>query len=87
MSLHCRIERKPVGIAGDGLFATDAVQAGSEIFSVEHPLAYVLDSPHIQDTCASCLRTSTSHDEINIAVVKLKRCMGCKTARYCGEVG
>lgn len=87
MSIDHHIERKPAGDAGDGLFATDTIPAGKEIFSVEQPLAYVLDTPHLLDTCVHCLRKATKNDDSRTMEVKLKRCMGCKVVRYCGEVG
>lgn len=86
MSFAYHVERRPVLGAGDGLFTTDAVRPGKEIFSVENPMAYVLDSSHLQDTCANCLGGAARHDEIDTMKLRLKRCKGCRVVRYCGEV-
>ncbi len=71
--------------SGNSLFTTVSIEAGAEIFRVDRPLAYVLDSPNLQTTCANCLK-KPSVDETYIAEESLKRCMGCKIVKYCSTV-
>ena len=87
MSSTQHTKKQIVPGAGNGLFTTVAVREGQEIFFVDHPLAYALDAPRLQDTCSNCLRKATDDGDISTPEVKLRRCMGCKVAKYCGEVG
>lgn len=82
-----RTKKQTVPGAGNGLFTTVAVGEGQEIFFLDHPLAYALDARRLQDTCANCLRKATEDGDFSTPEVKLRRCMGCKVVKYCGEVG
>ena len=79
---------KETAAAGTGLFASEAIPPGVEILQIERPLVYVLDSPHLKDTCSECSLSlpEKSHDRAPHSK-SLKACHGCKIARYCCKVG
>lgn len=99
--LPSRVACRPHSRAGTGLFAKEAISAGEEIFSIKSPLAVVLDSPRLQDTCAYCCtitsqgqnESGASHQESDGSLTpaeeiarELKGCMGCKVVKYCSKV-
>ena len=74
--------------AGTGLFASEAIPPGVEILQIERPLVYVLDSPHLKDTCSECSLSLPEKRRENAPHSKsLKACHGCKIPRYCCKVG
>ena len=75
-------------VAGSGLFASEAIPPGVEILQIERPLVYVLDSPHLKDTCSECSLwlPEKRHDHAPHSK-SLKACHGCKITRYCCKVG
>ena len=88
MSLPSHIVTKPVPKAGNGLFTEETIGAGEEIFCIERPLVSVLDSPRLQDICATCFRKETAGiDELDSVKTDLNRCLGCKVVKYCSKVG
>ena len=78
--------------AGNGLFASQDIDPGQEIFRIEQPLLSVLDSPHLRDACANCYTwcppsgVGQFGEEKGVGVT-LKACLGCKINRYCSKVG
>ncbi|KAL6720726.1 hypothetical protein ACLMJK_002651 [Lecanora helva] len=40
--------------AGNGLYASESIEASIEIFRIDRPLVSVLDSPHLKDACSNC---------------------------------
>ena len=72
--------------AGTGLFASEAIPPGVEILQIERPLIYVLDSPHLKDTCSECSLSLPEKDHAPNSK-SLKACHGCKITRYCCKVG
>ena len=74
--------------AGTGLFASEAIPPGVEILQIERPLVYVLDSPHLKDTCSECSLSLPEKSRDHAPHGKsLKACHGCKITRYCCKVG
>ena len=74
--------------AGTGLFASEAIPPGVEILQIERPLVYVLDSPHLKDTCSECSLSLPEKSRDHAPHSKsLKACHGCKITRYCCKVG
>ena len=74
--------------AGTGLFASEAIPPGVEILQIERPLVYVLDSPHLKDTCSECsLSLPERRHDHGPHSKSLKACHGCKITRYCCKVG
>ncbi len=78
--------------AGSGLFTSQAIDAGKEIFRIDRPLVSVLDSPHLKDACSNCYVWVPENGvgqfgEEKDKEVKLRACQGCKIDRYCSKVG
>lgn len=71
--------------AGRGVFASDAIPPGVEILRIDRPLASVLDSPHLKDTCSECNLWLPENGASQSK--RLKTCQGCKITRYCCKVG
>ncbi len=77
--------------AGSGLFATQEIERGQEIFR-SHPLVNCRD-PAISDACDFCFANgkTTLHRDgrfltANEETPTVKPCSGCKVARYCSVV-
>ena len=90
-----RLKPRSTVDAGRSLFTSEEVPAAIEILRIDSPLVAVLDSSHLQDTCAccfSCLPNIISHREglpenpQNQERRRLKSCLGCKAVRYCSKV-
>lgn len=78
--------------AGKGVFTSEAIEAGKEIFRIDSPLVSVLDSPHLKDACSSCFIWVPANGvgqfgEDQGKSIKLRACQGCKIDRYCSKVG
>ena len=80
-----RIHTQKSPDAGRGLFASDAIPPGVEILRIDRPLASVLDSPHLKDTCSEC--NLWLPENLGSQSKRLKTCQGCKITRYCCKVG
>lgn len=74
------VQVRAAGDAGQGLFASKAIEAGSLILSLDRPLLTALDNKHLADMCSNCLLTV---EETNSAV---QACQGCHNHRYCSKV-
>lgn len=82
-----RIRTQRIPDAGTGLFASDAIPPGVEILRIDRPLVFVLDSPHLRDTCSDCSLWLPENGHYWVPQIKrLKICQGCKTTRYCCTV-
>lgn len=85
---------RPSPVAGNGLFAKRAIDAGEQIIVKSHPLISVLDLAQEGQACANCFRPSQELGQIlsqglpenGLAVDKVNACTGCKKAKYCGKV-
>lgn len=86
MNFQGNVTSRRVANAGNGLFSTANIAAGTEILNVNRPLAYALDSPNLQSKCANCFRDPSEDLEANWGGEELKRCMGCKVVKYCDTV-
>lgn len=51
---ECNVEVRPSPTAGNGLFATKDIPAGSTILLTARPLIGELDLPRLQDSCHNC---------------------------------
>lgn len=89
---HVAIKQAPDNGAGNGLFASQAVEPGTEILRIDQHLAAVLDSRHLKDACSNCYIWVPDNgvgqfgEEKGVGV-KLRACQGCKVVRYCSKVG
>lgn len=57
-TLECNVEVRPSAIAGNGLFATKDIAAGSTLLLKTRPLIAELDLERLQDTCHNCFMWS-----------------------------
>ena len=100
--LPSHIQPRSTSGAGTGLFTDHSIAAGAEIIRIDQPLVAVLDSPHLQNTCANCFLQlpSSADDAAGNRVIalrdgdsnerekrRLRSCLGCKVVRYCSQVG
>lgn len=79
---------KDSSIRGLGLFATEDLAAGCEIFAIDRPLVGVLTKARLEDSCANRFRSTiaTSYGVLPAAVKETSLCGKCKQVRYCGKV-
>ena len=85
------IKESTIGSAGSGLFAAEAVDAGTEIFRSQ-PLVNCRDPRlgHVCDFCFANAKTTVHRDgrflKADEMPVTIKGCTGCMVARYCSKV-
>lgn len=77
--------------AGKGLFASKAIEPGTEILRIDRPLVSVLDSPHLKDACSDCYvwvpkGGMGQFGKERGTEARLRACQGCKIVRYCSKV-
>ncbi|KAK2749771.1 hypothetical protein FQN55_003007 [Onygenales sp. PD_40] len=65
---------------GLGLFATEAIKAGENVFEITACFASVLNRERLADTCSNCF--SSVDEDVN--PVNLSVCSGCRVVKYCG---
>lgn len=82
---------KKSNIAGNGLFASQDLEAGAVALEIQRPLVMALDGKRLKDTCANCLTWAAGSEIIGrgdmTKSVHLKTCLGCENVRYCSKVG
>ena len=90
------VYKKEIPNAGSGLFASEAVGPGKEVFRIERPLVPVLNQNNLTTACANCFLWVPENDEDAVGggnggeepkKQKLRACQGCKIVRYCSKVG
>jgi hypothetical protein len=67
-----------------GLFTTQAVHAGDELFSRSQMFLAVLSNNHLADTCSYCFQ-ETGHDYFG-RNIENRMCTGCQRLAFCGKV-
>ena len=75
---------------GNGLFATQKIEAGDLIARISDPFLAVLDSPFVNEACFNCfvrIGEDGSNSGWGDPNFKLSKCTGCKVASFCGKVG
>ncbi len=96
-NVHTRVSSRKVSGAGSGLFTSQAVEPGTEVFHADRPLVSVLNSGQLKTACSSCFLWLPDGGSDGATVVpavtetakgkKLKACQACKIVRYCSKVG
>jgi len=96
-NLPTHLATRNVSDGGNGLFTTQAVEPGTEVFHVDRPLVSVLNSGHLKTACSNCFLwlpdngidgRSVVQRETGVAdAKKLRACQSCKIVRYCSKVG
>ena len=77
---------KPSSIAGNGLFANQAIHAGEAVAILDRPLVAVLDYSRLSDTCSHCFAQTHDNDYYQRESIIISACTGCKAVRYCSKV-
>ncbi|KAF3482094.1 histone methyltransferase SmyD1b [Arthroderma uncinatum] len=75
------VPRRAPGDAGMGLFATSAINIGSDVCNLPATFSTVLDTERLQDTCSNCF--SSTQFTIADPDLDLKFCSGCHVVKYC----
>ena len=77
-------------IAGRGLFASEDISAGAQIFSIARPLVAVLNTPRLTECCSNCFAgvatPFTSDGAYGAVAPEVKACSQCKLLRFCSKV-
>lgn len=80
--------------AGDGVFASENYEPGTQITSLPRPMIGALDDERLPEVCANCFKwvvweASNADDEEEAEKIRksMLKCGGCKRMRYCGKVG
>jgi hypothetical protein len=92
-TIPLQISQSKISGAGTGLFVTQAVKAGEEVFRSD-PLVSCVEDGMQSKICELCYRWPTSrvlpHGRFCAAednVSDPKACSGCKVCYYCSKVG
>jgi len=65
--------------AGNGLAASEDIDAGDVIVQLPSPYLLVVEKEALEKVCSFCLNEASSEDP------QLKRCSACKIPRYCSS--